>query len=65
MPSSVRAAHSHTGNIRRVSRNYPAIAGPDPAERGRWAIDHQRVWTMATSTTFEVRWGAGLGGAGW
>ena len=22
MPSSVRAAHSHTGNIRRVSRNY-------------------------------------------
>jgi len=26
MPSSVRAARSHTGNIRRVSRNYPGNA---------------------------------------
>lgn len=37
MPSSVRAAHSHPGNIRRVSRNYAGFSRPDMGreEKGR------------------------------
>jgi hypothetical protein len=45
MPSSVRAAYSHTANIRRVSRNYHAIAGPGTAFAARPNVPD------ATSTT--------------
>ena len=68
MPSSVRAAHSHTGNIRRVSRNYPAIAGPGTAFAARPNVPMRHPPRKSvddvTSTTFDGGWRDAVEGTG-